>query len=241
MNEILSKIYLQSSMPLATESLLNKLHVCTVASKETKDLNNLLKSCCKNNIDLKILGLNKPYFSHSLKLFYVQEYLNTLADDDILMFVDAYDVLIISEKNTILKKFFQMKTPLLFAAEKNCWPLDNVADRFPKSPTPFRYIKTGTYIGYVYFLKKWLQDLSPIDIYKCDQSQISLHYLQNPNTYPLDFYCELFLPLFKVRKKELKVDLKTIHCLSTNSRPCVIHANGKINHKLKMYNHLITS
>ena len=119
-------------------------------------------------MDIKVLGMGKPYFSHSLKLLYMSDFLNTLPEDDIIMFVDAYDVLIISDKKTILEKFLQKKTPLLFAAEKNCWPLDNVKDRFPNSPTPFKYINSGTYIGYVYFLKKWLRDLAPIDIYKCD-------------------------------------------------------------------------
>ena len=68
-----------------------------------------------------------------------------------------------------------------------------------------------------------------------DQSQISLHYLKNKNAYNLDFSCDIFLPLFNVRKDELRLDDGKLRCLTTDSTPAVLHANGKIKYKIKRY------
>ena len=46
--------------------------------------------------------------------------------------------------------------------------------------------------------------------------------------YNLDYYCELFLPLYRVGDEEVEIDPinHRVYCVTTDSYPAVIHANG---------------
>ena len=211
--------------------LLDSFHVCTVASYETANLNKLTLSCEINHIDLEVIGLGLPYYGNGTKLILMAEYLKTLDDDEIVMFVDAFDVIIVADKEVILEKFLNMNTPFLMSAEKNCYP-EHLINRYPPMQNSFKYINTGSYIGYVKDLKAWLDDLPHINPSASDQLQVSIHYLDGHVFFNLDYDCELFLPLCLVEDQEIAIDVDNgiVHCLTTNSEPCVIHANGKSFH-----------
>lgn len=210
-------------------NLSSQFHVCTVASYRTENLNKLVFSCKKHHIDLEIVGLDQPYYGNGTKLLRMTEYLNTLNDEDIVMFIDAFDVIVIADKEVILKKFLKMNVHFLMSAEKNCYPFAYRADDYPLTESSFKFINSGSYIGYVSNLKIWLADLTPIDLKTSDQGQITNHFLDKNTHFTIDYFCELFLSLFNVESKEiiLDVDDKMVHCLTTSSEPCVIHANGK--------------
>lgn len=207
---------------------LDSFHVCTVASYKNANFNKLLLSCEKNHIDLEVIGLGLPYYGNGTKLVLMAEYLKTLSDNEIVMFVDAFDVILVADKELILEKFLNMNTSFLMSAEKNCYP-SQLFNRYPPMQHAFRYINTGSYIGYVRDLKAWLEDLPPVNSSASDQLQVSDHYLNGHVFFELDHYCELFLPLYLVKDQELVIDVENrkVHCLTTNSEPCVIHANGR--------------
>jgi len=205
-------------------------HICTVANRPDPYLDKLIQSCEIHGIQLEILGMNEPYYGNSTKMFRLREYLNALRDEEIILFVDAFDVLIIADKNTILQKFLKMSVPFVMAAEKHCWPCEKyINEEYLPCQTPFKYLNTGTYIGYVSHLKKWIDDLA-LNIHWCDQAQTIEHWsrnAENKKLYHFDCNCELFLPLFIVGKEEVIIDESGIfHCLTTHSTPCMIHANG---------------
>jgi len=208
-------------------SSLERFHVCTVASYKAANLDKLLKSCEKNRIDLEIIGLGLPYSGNGTKLIRMTEYLKSLDDDDIVMFVDAFDVIIVADKQTILEKFLNMNIPFLMSAEKNCYP-ERLLNRYPPRENTFNYINTGSYIGYVKNLKAWLKNIPQINPKISDQLQVSTHYLNGHVFFDLDYNCELFLPLYQVEDHEIAIDDENtiVHCLTTNSMPYVIHANG---------------
>lgn len=210
-------------------SLLDQFHVCTVASYKHKNLDKLIFSCKKHHIDLEVIGLGLPYYGNATRLLRMAEYLNTLDDNDIVMCVDAFDVLIIADKEMILKKFLNMNTPFIMSAEKGCYPFPKYANQYPPTSSPFKFINAGGYIGYVRNLKTWLADLSPIKLRGSDQGQITKHYLYKKPFFLLDYSCDLFLSLCEVKSEEILIDVndKVVHCLTTGSQPCVIHANGK--------------
>jgi hypothetical protein len=203
-------------------------HICTVANYSHPNLIKLMQSCRMHGIQLKVLGMNLPWYGGGTKLVHVRKYLNSLPEQDIVLFVDAFDVLIIADKRMILEQFLKMKRPFIMAAEKNCWPLYACQNHEgPVSSSPFKYINSGTYIGYVKYLKEWIDDLAPHSE-ACDQAQIIFHWNQEKNKkfYHFDHYCELFLPLYLVDQEEVQINQDHLYCVTTQSYPCVIHANG---------------
>lgn len=214
---------------LSPSSNLNHFHICTVASLQSENLHKLFFSCQQHHIDLEIIGLDLPYYGNGTKLLRMAEYVNNLDDNDLVMFIDAFDVLVIADKEVILEKFLKMNTPFVMSAERNCFPFPNRANEYPPTLSSFKYINTGSYIGYVKNLKQWLTALQPFDLTQGDQGQVTSHYLDKKSLFVLDYSCKLFLPLFKVQPHEIEIDviLKVVRCLATNSEPCVIHANGR--------------
>jgi hypothetical protein len=210
--------------------LQSRFHVCTIATYAHPNLEKLKKSCRKNKIHLKVLGMGRPYHGNATKFVYMTEYLDDLQDDNIVMFVDAFDVIVVAEKKKILSKFLAMKTPILMGAETNCTPHPQLLQDYPLTESPFKYVNTGTFIGYVKDLKEWLAALQPIDPHDCDQGIASLQFVNCPDNrfFTLDYKCDLFLPLYGVPESFVEIDEanRKVHCIPTDSHPCVIHANG---------------
>ncbi len=203
---------------------LSNFHICTVATKKTAGLDQLVNSCQQKQIEIDILGMGKPYHGHGHKLLYVQKYLENIPDDHIVLFVDGYDTFLLADKETILNKFLEKKVPCIFSAE---YSLFRRAE-YPKSPTKFQALNSGSYIGYANCLKQLLLALSPIKVRSDDQNMIRPYFLAHQDEIVLDYYCDLFFPLNNIRPKEIRVDLekKVIHCVITKTAPCVIHGNG---------------
>ncbi len=203
------------------------LHVCTNASHKTKHLEQLLESCRVHQIKLDILGIGEP-FSFGKKLKDYHHYLEKVPKHDVVLFIDAYDILLLANEKTILDKFFSMKTSLVIAAETNCFPFPHLAPYFPPSPTKFKYLNSGSYIGYAGFIQQIYEDLSPIPDDIDDQGLLSVYFLHHPEKLTLDYRCNLFLPLYQVKKKELFLDAnkKIVKSLITSTEPCLIHGNG---------------
>ncbi len=155
-------------------------------------------------------------------------------DDDLLLVVDAYDVLILADEKTIVDKFLNMQVPFLISVEKT----------MHRDQEPSRFINAGSYLGYVGHVKKWLRDLRPVKEAFSDQRQIVRHYTQHPEMYTFDYYCQLFIALAFVKDSEIKIDEENgkVHCLITGSTPCVVHGPGAYGKKKyqEMYNKLFT-
>lgn len=214
----------------------SRFHIVTVCT-DTKHAGflKLQESCKKNQVDFIVLGKEAEYPGNGTKLQMMLDFLlrGDVNDHDIVMFIDAYDVIILADKQQILNKFLAMNIPFLIAAEKSCgspepgWNPMLYSGLFPPSPSSFRYINTGTYIGYVGYLKRWLEDLKFIRE-RDDQAQIIEHYVRNKHLYNLDYNCDLFLPLYGVEDNEVIYNLKAkrLELVETHSTPCILHGNG---------------
>lgn len=224
-------LFFYATNAAADNKLMNaKFHICTVATGDHINLDKLKHSCERHHMELEVIGKGRPFYCTATKLIYFAEYLETLGDDEIVLFVDAHDVLVVADRDEILEKFFAMEVPFVIAAEKNAYP-NWFLDEYPPSPTPFRYINTGTYMGYVGVIKQWINSLQPINPYNCDQHLAVCHYFSHPQEekfFTLDYHCNLFLPLYGVEDNEVFIDWfrHRIHNKLTNTSACVIHANG---------------
>lgn len=218
-----SNIYAEDTPP--TEPV---LHVFTAASHNKQQLKQLVNSCEKNGMEVDIAGIGLPYKGNGLKLIYLKQYLKKIPDNDLVMLLDAYDVVVQADKATIIKKFLDIGADFVIAAECHCSPVPKLKKFYPESPTKFKYINAGTHIGYAWFLKKLVQELSPI-AYTSDQAQITRYFLKHKDLFFLDYQCEIFFPLSGVKKNEVEYDpvLNQVKNLVTGTIPCVVHGCGK--------------
>jgi len=123
----------------------------------------------------KIRGLSSPYINLGLGKRYVDTFSKFEAlgawlkrtspsDSDVLVFVDGYDVVQRrTDMDNFVSKFKEFGADLVFGAETYCWPSPWMAHMFPEAPRgeggkhlPYRYPNCGTYVGYVWAVKKML-------------------------------------------------------------------------------------
>jgi hypothetical protein len=218
--------YIKLSTP--HKMVTGRFHVCTVATKKTKSLDQLLESCRHSELAITVLGLDKPYPASGIKLIYIQNFVDQLPDDDIVLFIDAYDVLVLASPKTILETFLKMDVSCIYGAEPTCFPFPEFKDLYPASPTKFRFLNAGTVMAYAGYLKAMLARMKPKKSLG-EQLQVSRYYIHHQNEIALDYQARLFLSLHHLLPQEIAVDFekKQVHCLLTGTTPCIIHGNSR--------------
>jgi len=131
---------------------MNKLHIITVATKNEGYYDALINNIHKINIIT--LGFGQKWTGFIMKFNLINEYLNNLDNNDIVIFSDAYDVLLLQDSDTIINKFKSFNKPIVISkdAEHNSLLGIYFQSRiFSKCKNT--YINSGLYIGYVWALK----------------------------------------------------------------------------------------
>ncbi len=78
----------------------------------------LIKQCEELNLNLVILGMNKKWEGFFQRTLDYYDYLNSLEDDnDICVFIDGFDTLVIDNENTILDKYKSFNKPIVWGVD----------------------------------------------------------------------------------------------------------------------------
>ena len=179
-----------------------KLHVVTYASHPGIDdrFCRCLESVLQNGISLKVLGWGQKWKGLPQKLEAALSYAKSQPKEDVMLFVDAYDVLFMGGANDILNIYLQMGSPkLLFGAECGCWPLTrSCLTRYPRSPTRYRYLNSGTWIARIESAVNLLKELmvragkGEAAYIANDQRLASDAYVSGRMGIKIDHYAQLF-------------------------------------------------
>ena len=98
-------------------------------------------------------------FSLFSKFTLLKSYLETgeVPLDAVILFTDAYDVLLVEHATTILEKFYAMGADIVFSAEASFYPSkdrDAIKAQFDIYNSKWRYLNSGGYIGYAWAVKE---------------------------------------------------------------------------------------
>lgn len=181
----------------------------TVATQSERYFPILVESCKKYGADLVVLGWGQPWEGFLMRFRLMMEYLDTLDDDDIVCFIDAYDVVLLTPLDILENRFRSIGAKIAVAVEK-------------KSEREYFYgscqnksINAGTYIGYVSSLKDMLKDICishNCEDSKLDDQKILTSYCRKNNV-----YIDVNKLLFQVYKKgEPPLDT------------CILHGAGNV-------------
>ena len=162
------------------------------------------------------------------KINLMKQYLSSVSDDCIIMFIDGYDTFIAATREEILNRYLGFDREIVFSAEKTCWPDTSIAAQFPESHTEFRYLNSGTYIGTAKALKKLFS--APIEDHEDDQLYMQREFLSNKHDIVLDVESYLFLCLADA-ENDAAIGSNFIVNKATRCTTCVIHGNGGENTK----------
>lgn len=216
----------------------NNLHIVTVATHSQYYFPYLIESCEKMGSKLVILGYGKKWKGFSWKFKLVIDYLNNLDKNNIVCFVDGYDVICTRNLKELSTNFLKLKKKnncKIIISEhkliKNNYLLDinETILNFSFGKCKNKFLNSGIYIGQVKDLLEILNKVYIDDIDTMDDQLLLTKYCQ---TYPDDIYIdtnnELFLSLelpYKEIDSYLEFDNNKVSY--NNNYPFFIHGPGQ--------------
>ena len=151
----------------------------------------------KNGIYPVILGQNDAAFSYLNKVKALREYLLNCPPEEIILFTDCWDVIILSGENEIIEKFRSFNRPVVFSTEKILMTIkrgDECLKQWPAGIMPYRWLSSGGFIGYAEAILGILNALHAVNYYDIsdDQSIFYCYFLDHPDELVLDYKQEIF-------------------------------------------------
>jgi hypothetical protein len=214
------------------------MHIVTVATKSEGYFDYLVESCKRNGGELEVLGWGKQWKGFMMKINLLKEYLNNLDDDDIVCYVDGYDVIILQSVDKIETLFRSSGKKILFSRDSN---IDIIPffEMFCKTyfGTYKNYrLSAGTFIGYVKYLKKVVNDICNEN--NCNDKNLDDQIIltkicnkYNDNNIDIDVNRDIFLVVQQFDSNINKIQIKNNQLIfNNNNKPCIIH--GVVNYNL---------
>jgi hypothetical protein len=188
---LLLQLLLQLLPLLCTSShtpggVIGSVTVVTVAS-DTRDAAALLASAPLAGIDIVVLGEGVPMpwpTGLRTKIILVQKFVEEtqLGDDDLIVFVDAWDTMVLADSAESLVENYRKAEeattrPIIFAPEEFCWPQDEESkgtlcayfDSVAPPQHKRRYLNSGLYAGRLRAFKELFAAPIPAELPLSDQ------------------------------------------------------------------------
>ncbi|GLV38762.1 procollagen lysyl hydroxylase [Carabus blaptoides fortunei] len=222
--------------------LANNVLVITVATSKTDGYERYIRSAREYGIEPVTIGLGSEWLGGDVqrstgggfKVNKLREELEPYKTDadKIVLFTDGYDVIFLSNLQTIVKAFKETEAKVLFAAESSCWPDSSLADKYPLPTKGKRYLNSGAFIAYA-------PELYDILTYEelADDGDDQLYYTKiyldenkrEKLKFKLDYTSQIFQNLYgALDDVELQFDDKEAYLenVAYTTRPLILHGNG---------------
>lgn len=210
------------------------LHIFTIVTDITK-AKYLQQTGAFHNIHIKFI--HAPKWNGFIdKITYLKKAIESLPADDIVCFIDAYDVLVNADETEFMNRFLSYDCDFLFGAELNCYP-DTYKSQLDSVNTIegnlYKYVNAGGFIGYTKQIMDmfcWKNDADLIAICNrgTDQAYHIEYYLEHSTTkrLKLDIHCKLFQNMHLVSWDELEFREGLVYNTVMNISSCFIHFSG---------------
>ncbi|KAM9343000.1 procollagen-lysine,2-oxoglutarate 5-dioxygenase 1 isoform 1-T1 [Pholidichthys leucotaenia] len=219
----------------------DKFLVVTVATKETDGFRRFLRSAKHFNYTVKVLGqgetwkggdyMSAPGGGQKVRLLKAAlEEMN--GEDQVILFIDSYDVIFASGPRELLKKFQQAKHRVVFSSETLIWPDRHLEDKYPHVREGNRFLGSGGFIGYLPNIKQLVATWTGEDN-ESDQLFFTKLYIDPAQrksiNITLDSKCRLFQNLHgALDEVVLKFENGRVRARNVlyDTLPVIIHGNG---------------
>jgi len=161
-----------------------------------------------------------------------------------LIVADSWDLVFAKSPDYIYDTFLATGADLVLNAEKNCFPLGHLADKFPECGTEFRYLNSGFIVGHRDAFVTMLEHMYKVNVpegFNCDdhvdsegrvvhpndQGYITLAYLDQPVKMILDHECHMAQTMCGCKMDEFDFTSgEYVQNKVTGSFPAAFHFNG---------------
>ena len=220
------------------------MKLVTVATHSQSYFPFLLESCNRYGAELVVLGFNQPWQGFNHRNILMKEYLESLPPNEVVCFIDAYDVLLLRPLEDLEDLFVNFNkitgARIIVGCDLTIHGNATLFGRFYFGACNNKYINAGTYIGYASDLNEMVTySLNKIsDDVKADDQVILRKYCSATKNVHIDCdriffltfagYKHMPFPL-KHPKVNIVIDPDSHDLYYNNIRPFFVHGVGKIN------------
>ena len=137
----------------------------TIATRPHPQLNVLQQQYSEQGLTLLILGMGDENLTpkgrnYGVKIKAIHDFVShsARAADELVLFTDAYDVLLNGPLDDMLQKYKALHCDILFGAEVNCHPFPHITGIYPTptnvATTMYRYLNSGMFLGRIDAMRK---------------------------------------------------------------------------------------
>lgn len=181
----------------------------------------LVNSALANRYKIEVRGTEETWRGFGSKLLAMRDFCAELPSSELVVFLDAYDVLAVGpDAERLYEENYHGK--IVFSAEKNCWPDAQRASEYPQCDSPWRYLNSGSYMGTAGDIYNLLNGIK-IDAYADDQRLMTTAFFDGKVV--LDTKCIIFQTIGFTN--EVKFMAGKVYNTVTKTYPQFIHGNGR--------------
>lgn len=230
-----------------------KVQVVTVSSYQPKPsyyyYQQMLASVRKFGHEPVILGWHEHWGGLATKPKLLKKFLQQGIDADVLLCVDAWDIVFQASPDEVAEKYdnlYDPFRPIIFNAERNCFPRGDLAPEYDKlaainfkgHSSPWKYLNSGVMIGtpedILNLLNFMKVDEVPDDhqlpdrtwVHPNDQEHYTVTFLQQPVDMGLDYKTDLAWAMHGTELEEIDFSGPRIKNKITGTEPLILHMNG---------------
>ena len=215
---------------------MNNLHIVTIVNESKYYFPYLVESCKRNGKELEVLGMGDKWEKGNMTKFKLMiNYLKNLPKNDIVCFIDGFDVICCRDLSELKDEF------LTIHKETNCKIIIgydiksgffNFFSKIVFGKCNNYLINSGLYIGYAndlleiilnvfnLFKNETVSDQVALTQY-CNMSDINDFYIDSKN----EFFCNIMATLEDI-SKYVNIDQKNNILTYNSNKPFFIHAPG---------------
>lgn len=119
----------------------------------------LIESAKVFDQQVEFIGVGKKFGELFDKITILREYIDTLSENTFLVCIDGYDTLINKDLSTLKNEFDKLSTEIIISSEKIfTYQWNTFKDKFDTIESPYRYVNSGTIIGFSDAIKNMLDE-----------------------------------------------------------------------------------
>jgi hypothetical protein len=209
----------------------------TVATDSRWYFEYLIQSAHRHNIPLEILGWGEHFQGWVWRMKLLLSYFAKQKPDEIICFLDAYDVIFLQDATVIEKRFKEIGARVVVAEDYNVDPfMEFVARRYIFGTCKKVRVNAGTYIGYagdiLAMLTTMCEENSCLTRQDLDDQKMLTELCQKqPNRFHIDTQKRIFLCIcFKTGMDDAGIDVVDKKLMYKKKiDPCILHGAGNAN------------
>ena len=226
------------------------IYLITISTKQHPDMERFVKSAEAHGFKPNVLGLKEnKTLGHSkakltmkgyqgdfgFKLKYIVDFCKKRNPNDIVLYTDCWDVIIVGDCDDLLKKYKSFHKDIVFSSEKTPFSQPMIFYKYNWYNDSFPYLNAGVMIGKAGTIVSLIEKYWKKDEFIDDQYLWRTIYLENKDKIGLDTEVKMFLTTAFTKISNYKYEDNKLKYLETNTFPCIVHAPGYTSLGFKKY------